>query len=55
MFMIPMGIAVGADVTYLHFVTANLIPVTLGNIVGGAAFVAAPYALAYGRLGKLLK
>ncbi|WP_051333293.1 formate transporter FocA [Aliagarivorans marinus] len=28
-----------ADLTWLHFVMHNLIPVTLGNIVGGAVFI----------------
>lgn len=33
--------AVGAPVAFSTFVTANLIPVTLGNIVGGAPRVGA--------------
>ncbi len=39
MFFIPLAIFQGADITWAHFVTANLIPATLGNIVGGAFFV----------------
>lgn len=35
-FMVPLGIACGAPVTAGHFLTANLLPATLGNIVGGA-------------------
>lgn len=49
MFMIPFGIAAGADLTMQHFLSSNLLPVTLGNLIGGAVFVATPYALAYGR------
>lgn len=39
MFFIPLGMMEGADVTPATFVTANLIPATLGNILGGALFV----------------
>lgn len=38
-----------ADLTWAHFAWANLLPVTLGNIVGGAAFVAGVYWLIYRR------
>ncbi|MBN1323980.1 MAG: formate/nitrite transporter family protein [Methanotrichaceae archaeon] len=47
MFFIPAGIFYGADVTWAQFFVANLIPVTLGNIVGGAVFVGAIYWYAY--------
>ncbi|MDI6731223.1 MAG: formate/nitrite transporter family protein [Candidatus Margulisbacteria bacterium] len=36
-----------ANLTWSGFVYNNLIPVTLGNIVGGAVFVGAIYAFAY--------
>lgn len=49
MFMIPLGIAAGADLTMQQFFSNNLIPVTLGNLIGGALCVATPYAIAYGR------
>lgn len=39
MFFIPLGMLEGADVTVATLFTANLIPATLGNIVGGALFV----------------
>ncbi len=39
MFFIPAGMLEGADVSTATFITANLIPATVGNIVGGAAFV----------------
>ncbi len=39
MFFIPLAIFQGADITWAHFITANLIPATIGNIVGGAFFV----------------
>jgi len=46
MYLIPLGWALGANVTLASFL-GNLIPVTLGNIVGGAGGVALTYWLAY--------
>ena len=67
MYFIPMGItivnkapelaiAAGFDptlFTYGNFIMNNLIPVTLGNIVGGGIFVAGFYYLAYLRPKKV--
>mmetsp|Transcript_2273 Transcript_2273/g.2360 ORF Transcript_2273/g.2360 Transcript_2273/m.2360 type:complete len:311 (-) Transcript_2273:237-1169(-) len=39
MFFIPLGMMYGADVSVGQFLWNNLIPVTLGNIFGGAFFV----------------
>jgi formate/nitrite transporter len=50
LYFIPAGWAAGADVTITGF-AANLIPVTLGNILGGAGGVALSYWLAYRRRG----
>lgn len=47
MFMIPLGILMGAPVTFTEFVTHNLVPVTLGNVVGGTVCVAGAYTLAW--------
>mmetsp|Transcript_5823 Transcript_5823/g.15194 ORF Transcript_5823/g.15194 Transcript_5823/m.15194 type:complete len:338 (+) Transcript_5823:210-1223(+) len=52
MFLIPMGIMLGAPVTWGSFFMNNLLPVTLGNTVGGAVFVATAYAFIFGKLGK---
>lgn len=41
MFFIPLGMLEGADVTAIQFVWANLIPATVGNIIGGALLVGA--------------
>ena len=50
MFLVPLGILRGAKVTYADFLLKNLLPVTLGNIVGGAGCVGLGYAAAYGSL-----
>ncbi|CAM9139835.1 unnamed protein product [Ectocarpus sp. 6 AP-2014] len=50
MFLIPLGMALGAGVTWSQFLLANLLPVTLGNIVGGAVAVCGLYSGAFGSL-----
>jgi formate/nitrite transporter len=63
MFFIPMGLLVESDdefvsaqadavpdlstLTWERFVTANLVPVTIGNIIGGAVMVGAIYWFVY--------
>ena len=63
MYFVPMGIALKADpalaeyvgtlgaktdaLTWAGFLNNNLVPVTIGNIVGGAIFVGIVYFLAY--------
>ena len=47
MFFIPLGIFYGAPVSWYQFFVVNLIPVTLGNIVGGSFFVGAIYWFVY--------
>jgi formate/nitrite transporter len=49
MFFIPAAMLAGLDVTWSQFFTANLLPVTLGNLVGGALFVGLPYAWLYSK------
>ncbi|PNW76274.1 hypothetical protein CHLRE_12g541200v5 [Chlamydomonas reinhardtii] len=51
MWVIPIGMALGAPVSAGAFLTANLIPVTLGNVFAGAVLTAGSYSLAFGRLG----
>lgn len=41
MFFIPLGMMHGASVTVADFLLTNLLPATLGNIVGGAVLVGA--------------
>lgn len=47
MYFIPAGIMLGADVTWGQFIYWNLIPVTIGNIVGGFILVGAVYFYAF--------
>jgi formate/nitrite transporter FocA (FNT family) len=54
MFFVPMGIFIagGADplLTWSNFLVNNLLPVTLGNILGGGIFVAGFYWWSYLRV-----
>lgn len=52
MFFIPVGKFIGADVTWGQIWMNNLIPVTIGNIIGGAIIVPVFYYLAYVLPGK---
>lgn len=47
MFFIPAAIYSGADITWMQFISDNLIAATLGNIVGGAGFVGCLYWYIY--------
>ena len=44
---IPLGIFLGADVSWGQMFINNLLPVTLGNIIGGAVIVPCVYYYAY--------
>ena len=48
MFIIPLGMLNGAAVTPSMFLLNNLLPVTLGNVVGGGLLIACAYWYAYG-------
>ncbi|MBN1859164.1 formate/nitrite transporter family protein [Candidatus Bipolaricaulota bacterium] len=60
MYFIPMGLALkgqglveaSANLTVGGMVVKNLIPVTIGNIIGGAFFVATLYWIVYVRKGS---
>ncbi len=43
MFFVPAAIYSGADITWADFLIKNLVPATLGNLVGGAVFVGCVY------------
>ena len=47
MYLIPVGMLAGAEGISVLDVVANLAPVTVGNVVGGAVLVASVYWLVY--------
>ncbi len=47
MYLIPVGWMAGSDVVTLEGLIGNLVPVTLGNIIGGGVLVALVYWLVY--------
>lgn len=47
MFFIPMGIFTGANITWSQMWLNNLIPVTIGNIIGGGIIVPVVYHYCY--------
>lgn len=49
MFFIPTAIYSGADITWSHFIIDNLIPATIGNIVGGAVFIGMAFGYVYNK------
>lgn len=52
MFFIPMAMLEGADISCYTMFVKNLIPATLGNILGGALFVGGWYWYAFDKLSK---
>jgi Formate/nitrite transporter len=52
MFFIPLAMMRGAEITIAQMFVNNLIPVTLGNIVGGAICVMAPFGTTMGNWFK---
>lgn len=47
MYYIPTGYLYGGSLTLVDFLWGNLLPATLGNLIGGALFVGAAYAYLY--------
>ncbi len=52
MYFIPLGMFLGAPVTWGQFWINNLIPVTIGNLIGGAIIVPFFYHVAYMKTSK---
>ncbi len=44
---IPLGMFLGADVSVVSFLLGSLLPVTAGNLIGGALFIPAIYTTCY--------
>jgi len=51
MFLLPLGMLGGAEVSLSDAIFKNLIPVTIGNAIAGAIVVGAGYSYAFGALG----
>ncbi len=51
-FVIPLGMCLGAEVTWSQFFFNNLLPVTLGNTIAGVFMMAIAYSVSFGSLGK---
>jgi formate/nitrite transporter len=49
MFIVPAGMMMGAKVSFSDWWVWNQIPVTLGNLIGGALFTGAALYVTYGR------
>jgi len=49
MFFIPVGMFLGGNVTWGTMIMNNLLPVTIGNIIGGAIVVPGLYYILFGR------
>ena len=47
MMYIPLGMFLGADVTAGQFLAGNLLPVTIGNLIGGAVLIPVFYHFSY--------
>lgn len=54
MFVIPLGMLLGADITASDFIVKNLIPATIGNLIGGGFFVATWFGMSYGSWEKVI-
>mmetsp|Transcript_53105 Transcript_53105/g.126687 ORF Transcript_53105/g.126687 Transcript_53105/m.126687 type:complete len:350 (+) Transcript_53105:111-1160(+) len=52
MFLLPLGIFAGGAVSWKAVFLKNLLPVFVGNIVGGAVIVAMGFSYQFGRLGQ---
>eukprot|EP00752_Nemacystus_decipiens_P007623 g6813.t1 len=54
MFLLPLGMLSGASETvgWTEIFIKNILPVTAGNIIGGAVFQTLPYAAVYGSILK---
>ena len=51
LFLMPLGLAAGADAMVMDTITKNIIPVTIGNIIAGAVVFGGSYSYLYGALG----
>lgn len=52
MFVIPLAMRLGAPISVHTFLVKNLIPATIGNLIGGGIFVAMAFGLSFGAWEK---
>ena len=50
MYLIPIGMLASGACIYWAALFGNLVPVTIGSIIGGSRFVALVYWIIYGRV-----
>ncbi|PRW59472.1 formate nitrite transporter [Chlorella sorokiniana] len=55
MYLVPMAMSLGAPITAAQFIRRNLIPSTLGNLLGGSILVGSAYACSLGSPGHALQ
>jgi formate/nitrite transporter FocA (FNT family) len=55
MFLLPLGLLGGADLSIADTIVKNFIPTTIGNAIAGAVVVAAGYSFQFGKLGNATK
>ncbi|PSC67641.1 formate nitrite transporter [Micractinium conductrix] len=48
MYLIPLSMCLGSGISVGTFITKNLIPASLGNLIGGVVFVGGAYACSFG-------
>jgi formate/nitrite transporter len=55
MFLLPLGLLGGAEVSIADTIVKNMVPATIGNAIAGAVVVAASYSFQFGKLGNATK
>jgi formate/nitrite transporter len=53
LFILPLALMLGANISLKTMIVKNLIPVIIGNAIAGSLIVAASYSYQFGRLGGL--
>jgi formate/nitrite transporter FocA (FNT family) len=48
MFLLPLGLLGGADLSIADTIVKNFVPTTIGNAIAGAVVVAASYSYQFG-------
>ena len=55
MFLLPLGLLGGADLSIADTIVKIFVPTTIGNAIAGAVVVAASYSYQFGKLGNTTK